>query len=53
MDNKKVINNVENKAKVENEKIEALIPETVESKKKNTCLFVIIGILLLIIFLLK
>lgn len=49
MENKRDISNNENKAKVENDKIEALIPESDEPKKKNTWLFVIIGVLILIV----
>ena len=49
MENNKDINNNENKAKVENEKIEALIPETNEEKKNNTWLFVIIGVLVVVV----
>ena len=49
MENEKDIANNENKAKVENDKIEALIPESDEPKKKNTWLFVVIGVLVLIV----
>lgn len=49
MENKNEIINNENKAKIENEKIESLIPESAEPKKKNTLMFVVIGILLLIV----
>lgn len=49
MDNNKDINNNENKAKVENEKIEALIPEANGEKKNNALLFVIIGFLVVVI----
>ena len=49
MENNKDIYNNENKAKVENEKIEALIPETNGEKKNNTRLFVIIGVLVIVI----
>ena len=49
MENNKDIYNNENKAKIENEKIEALIPETNGEKKNNIRLFVIIGVLVIVI----
>lgn len=49
MKNKKdIVNNV-NKAKIENKKIEALIPEAEETKKSNAWLFIVIGVLVLIV----
>ena len=45
MENNRDIVNNENKAKIENEKIEALIPESEVVKKNNIVIYVLLGIL--------
>lgn len=49
MENNRDLSNNENKAKIENEKIEALIPEAEEPKKNKLLLFVVVGVLVLVL----